>query len=306
MPNIGQQIRSARLSRGLTQQELAAAAGMAQPDVSRIERGLTNPTVHTAERLFEVVGKKARISARQGQLRIPGVLRPVSHSDNAPAVEWLVEGVLARGAVTLLAGAPGAGKSLLAQSFAAAAVNGSGGVAGITVEPARVMLIDAENGEGLIQRRFAALGLGAVAWGTRLRVLEAEGWDLVADLPQLDSALTDDACDVLILDAWVSLWSGSEASVDAVKQCLGGLRELSQRHRMGTLLIHHTVKAKGAATYRGSGAIAGTIEAVFTLTRGEAESERVLACNKMRLGPEPPVRTLEVSEAGFRGLHRLD
>ena len=303
MPDVGQRIRTARLARGLTQQDLARAAGIAQADVSRIERGLTNPTVRTVERLLEVVGRQARHSIRSRQVRIPGVLRVVSHGD-APEVEWLVEAFVARGAVTLLAGAPGAGKSLLGQSLASAAVNGGGAVAGIAVEPARVCLVDAENGEGLIQRRFAALGLAAVAWGTRLRVLEAEGFDLVADLDQLDSLLTSDPCDLLILDAWVSLWSGSEASIDAVRQCLGGLRELSQRHNMGTLLIHHTTK--GTTTYRGSGAIAASIEAVFTLTRGATEPERVLTCQKARLGPEPPVRTLELSKAGFRALDRFD
>ena len=306
MPGVGQQIRSTRLARGLTQQGLARAAGMAQGDVSLIERGLTNPTVRTVERLVEVIGTRTiRVSARHGAVpaRVPGVLHPVA-PDEAPAVEWLVEEFLSRGAVTMLAGAPGAGKSLLAQSIAAAAVSGNGSVAWIGVEPARVCIVDGENGENLIQRRFTALGLEAAAWGTRLRVFRAEGFDLVSDLEQLDATLSADPCDLLILDAWTSLWSGSESSVPAVKQCLGGLRELSSQRRVGTVLIHHTVKA--ASTYRGSGAIASTIEAMFTLTRGGRDPERVLACQKMRLGPEPPVRHLEVSEAGFREGHRFD
>jgi transcriptional regulator with XRE-family HTH domain len=305
MPGVGQQIRSTRLARGLTQQGLARAAGMAQGDVSLIERGLTNPTVRTVERLVEVIGTRTiRVSARQGVTpkRVPGVLHPVT-PDEAPAVEWLVEGFLSRGAVTMLAGAPGAGKSLLAQSIAAAAVSGNHSVAGIEVEPARVCIVDGENGEDLIQRRFSALGLEAAAWGTRLRVFQAEGFDLVSDLEQLDATLSADPCDLLILDAWTSLWSGSETSVPAVKQCLGGLRTLSRTHRLGTVLIHHTTK--GTTTYRGSGAIASTLEAVFTLTRSDRDPERVLACQKMRLGPEPPARNLEVSEAGFREQHRF-
>lgn len=310
--NLPAQLRVARAAHGWTQQQLAEAAGIAQADISRIERGLTNPTIRTVERLFGVLGPGApaptpvRTSHRRPP-EIRGVLRPVCHSDEAPAVEWLVEGFLSRGAVTMLAGAPGSGKSLLAQSLAAAAVSGRGSVAGIGVEPARVCIVDGENGEDLIQRRFTALGLEAAAWGTRLRVFAAEGFDLVSDLEQLDATLSANPCDLLILDAWVSLWTGSEASVDAVKQCFGGLRELSRTHRVGTVLIHHTTK--GTTTYRGSGAIASTLEAVFTLTRGERDPERVLACQKMRLGPEPPVRNLEVSEAGFhlaRSSHRLD
>ncbi len=190
MPGVGQQIRRTRLARGLTQQGLARAAGMAQGDVSLIERGLTNPTVRTVERLVEVIGTTTiRVSARQGAVptRVPGVLHPVTH-DEAPAVEWLVEGFLSRGAVTMLAGAPGAGKSLLAQSIATAAVSGNTNVVGIGVEPARVCIVDGENGDDLIQRRFAALGLEAAAWGTRLRVFQAEGFDLVSDLEQLDAS----------------------------------------------------------------------------------------------------------------------
>jgi len=297
--NVPARLRVARAARGWTQKQLAEAAGIAQADVSRIERGLTNPTIRTVERLFGVLGQGVPAPVRSRHRRprgARGVLRPVCHSDEAPAVEWLVEEFLSRGAVTMLAGAPGSGKSLLAQSIAAAAVSGSGNVAGIGVEPARVCIVDGENGEDLIQRRFTALGLEAAAWGTRLRVFQAEGFDLVSDLEQLDATLSADPCDLLILDAWTSLWSGSETSVPAVKQCLGGLRTLSRTHRLGTVLIHHTTK--GTTTYRGSGAIASTIEAVFTLTRSSSATERVLACEKMRLGPEPPVRTLEVSETG--------
>ena len=90
--------------------------------------------MRTVERLLEVVGKKARLPTRSSQPRTRGVLREVSHSNDAPVVEWLVEAFLARGAVTLLAGAPGAGKSLLAQSLAAAAVNGSGTVAEVIIK----------------------------------------------------------------------------------------------------------------------------------------------------------------------------
>ncbi len=306
--NMPAQLRVARAAQGWTQQQLAEAAGIAQADVSRIERGLSNPTIRTVERLFGVLGKGVPTPVRSRHRRprgARGVLRPVCHSDEAPVVEWLVEEFLSRGAVTLLAGAPGSGKSLLAQSIAAAAVSGRGNVAGIGVEPARVCIVDGENGEELIQRRFTALGLEAAAWGTRLRVFAAEGFDLVSDLEQLNATLSADPCDLLILDAWASLWTGSEASVDAVRHCLGALRELSRAHRLGTVLIHHTTK--GTTTYRGSGAIASTLEAVFTLTRGDRDPERVLTCEKMRLGPEPPVRNLEVSEAGFRRVgERLD
>lgn len=45
------QIASLRAKRGLTQLELAAAAGMTQADVSKIERGVTHPSSRTLHRL---------------------------------------------------------------------------------------------------------------------------------------------------------------------------------------------------------------------------------------------------------------
>src|SRR2546421_2333517 len=117
--NVPAQLRVARAAQGWTQQQLAEAAGIAQADVSRIERGLSNPTIRTVERLFRVLGHGVPAPVRTRRRRprgARGVLRPVCHSDEAPAVEWLVEEFLSRGAVTLLAGAPGSGESLLAPS----------------------------------------------------------------------------------------------------------------------------------------------------------------------------------------------
>jgi transcriptional regulator with XRE-family HTH domain len=49
-------IEDARRARGLTQQQLAAAAGLARPTVNRIERGHVLPTASSAERLGQVLG----------------------------------------------------------------------------------------------------------------------------------------------------------------------------------------------------------------------------------------------------------
>jgi DNA-binding XRE family transcriptional regulator len=45
--NIGSRLLQQRLAAGLTQHQLAAASGIAQADISRIERGQSNPTAET-------------------------------------------------------------------------------------------------------------------------------------------------------------------------------------------------------------------------------------------------------------------
>lgn len=47
MMNIGEIVKHYRCERGLSQQDLAAAAGVSYPRISEIERGHANPTVRT-------------------------------------------------------------------------------------------------------------------------------------------------------------------------------------------------------------------------------------------------------------------
>ncbi|MEK6272753.1 MAG: helix-turn-helix transcriptional regulator [Actinomycetota bacterium] len=44
---IGARVLKQRLAAGLTQEQLASASGIAQADISRIERGQSNPTTET-------------------------------------------------------------------------------------------------------------------------------------------------------------------------------------------------------------------------------------------------------------------
>ncbi|MFI4992453.1 MAG: helix-turn-helix domain-containing protein [Solirubrobacterales bacterium] len=53
---IGARLQQQRLAAGLTQQQLAVASGIAQADISRIERGQINPTAATLQTLGAPLG----------------------------------------------------------------------------------------------------------------------------------------------------------------------------------------------------------------------------------------------------------
>lgn len=55
---VGAQVLRHRLSMGLTQGQLAEASGIAQADISRIERGQSNPTTDTLEALCSPLGMR--------------------------------------------------------------------------------------------------------------------------------------------------------------------------------------------------------------------------------------------------------
>jgi ribosome-binding protein aMBF1 (putative translation factor) len=55
---LGLQFTEARQARGLTRQQLSEITGVAQADISRIERGTGNPTEATLQRLAAALGRK--------------------------------------------------------------------------------------------------------------------------------------------------------------------------------------------------------------------------------------------------------
>ena len=59
--SVIQAIIDARVSSGMSQQEISKKTGIAQGDISKIERGNGNPSVKTLQRLAAGMGKKLKI-----------------------------------------------------------------------------------------------------------------------------------------------------------------------------------------------------------------------------------------------------
>ena len=59
--SVAQAVSSARAQSGLSQKQLAGLTGIDQSDLSRIERGLANPSVSTLDRIASALGGELRI-----------------------------------------------------------------------------------------------------------------------------------------------------------------------------------------------------------------------------------------------------
>ena len=55
-------VLSARAQSGMSQKQLAAATGIDQSDISKIERGVANPSISTLERIAKALGGRLAIS----------------------------------------------------------------------------------------------------------------------------------------------------------------------------------------------------------------------------------------------------
>ncbi|MDQ6811845.1 MAG: AAA family ATPase, partial [Actinomycetota bacterium] len=118
--------------------------------------------------------------------------------ERPPPVDWRIEGLAARGALSLLAGQPKAGKSLLALALAGGVASGVP-IAGIACRPSTALVVDAENGPCEIHRRLWGLELPARAT-RRLHVLEARALDLRFELARLERRIAGCAPDLVVLD----------------------------------------------------------------------------------------------------------
>ena len=207
-----------------------------------------------------------------------------------PPVPWIVNGLVARGGLTILVGCHGTGKSLLAMALAAAVVTGDA-VAGIECCTGTSAIINAENGEAETHRRVRTLGLPAAG----VAVYEAMGFDLRRNLDLVDEVLKRDRPDLLVINGFRSCWRGDENDSGEVAAVLNPLRALLRRYNAGAIILHHTGKT---GTYRGSSAIGDSAEVAASLARhdgAEDPARRKLSVWKCRPAPEPPIRWLRLS-----------
>lgn len=59
---VANAVLSARANAGMSQKELAAASGIDQSDISKIERGVANPSIATLNRIANALGVKLSVS----------------------------------------------------------------------------------------------------------------------------------------------------------------------------------------------------------------------------------------------------
>lgn len=236
-----------------------------------------------------------------GKLRRLDVARMAR--ENPPVVPWVIEGLVVRGALTVLNGREGEGKSLLAMALAAGVAHGES-QAGMACRAGRALIVDTENGEHETHRRVHALGLpGSVEM---YEPGDGQRFDLRSDLKDLEALLARYRPDLLVLDSFRTLWGGEENDSGDVAKVLDPLRNLVRKYEAGTILLHHSGKGRGS-DYRGSSAIGSSAELGFTLARQEGDEDRdrrSLTCWKCRPAPKPPRQWLRLSVE--RGMVLID
>jgi hypothetical protein len=195
----------------------------------------------------------------------------------APKIEWIAEGIIPRGSVTLIAGEPGSYKSWLALSLLRAVSTG-GNFLGRGCKAVSILYLDRENPLAVIRKRLAILGIeslgSAKIWGNWLR----DAPPAIGDERLIQIAR--ERCPLLIFDSLIRFHSADENSATEMAQVMGDMRTLAN---VGATVValHHRAKSE-TSRYRGSSDIAGGVDTAFTVSRDRQAGILKLDCFKSR------------------------
>ena len=212
-----------------------------------------------AERLNNAA-EKARITlCSRGAIRcledVPDV-----YSLNGGAISYILPDLIPRGAVVLLTGSPGVGKSSLALKLVIGCALGRDFL-GRQCERIKCLYLDKENPLTLVQQRMDVFAGGPIPelpiWG---------GW--LSDEPPMveDPRLLRWAAEhqpLIVFDSLVRFHTADENSASEMRNVMAHLRRLADAGAT-VLLLHHRSKTE-ANKYRGSSDILAAVDMAYAL-----------------------------------------
>lgn len=219
-------------------------------------------------------------------------------------LNWLIPGLLPRAETVVLAGAPKAGKTLLAIDAAFAVATGEASFLGEKIAEGKVLLISVDESAGSTKAKLINRGFRRGDTG-QIKVMLS--WD-ISQLGALEKTLEDFRPDLVIIDSLRRINKGSEISENSAEFAdnIYTLKETLERYGAAGILIHHSNKdreALGVHRLRGSSAIAGAVWGTWQLDQIPKPDPN----NKKKLiiDPKDPKRTLSVFARDTEGQQLL-
>jgi hypothetical protein len=203
--------------------------------------------------------------------------------------EWLWNGYVARGAITLLAGKPKAGKSTLLCALVEALAEGAGEFLGRAVTNGPVIYVSEEGAGTLIAKLPATENVRVLS---RDAVWPRPTWEQVVDAAVAEAKRV--GAGLLVLDSfafWAGLAEGSENDAGATQLAVARLVPATAAG-LGVVLVHHQRKSggEGGDAIRGSNAIAGAVDTLVEIERpdekGPPGNRRLYAVGRWASTPQ--------------------
>ena len=221
------------------------------------------------------------------------------------SVDWLWQQYIPYGAITLLQGDGGLGKTTISLAIASAITRGEllpsihGG--GFTA-PASVILQNAEDSyTETINPRLEQLGADCA----RIHVIDEEETPLTFTDERIEQAIIRTGAKLVILDPVQGYFGRANMNAaNSVRPVMKQLGRIAERYRCAILLVGHLGKSNSKAAYRGLGSIDIYSAVRSVLTVGKIEGEdylRAIVHQKSNLAPNGASIAFEIDPVtGFK------
>lgn len=204
--------------------------------------------------------------------------------EEPPEIEWLIEGLTAKGQLTEIYGKYGAKKSLATMDLGICVALGKQWI-GKNTKQGTVLLVDEENGPNMMWRRMnynmrghnVQPGLPMYhATLSQLNILEDK------DIDNLRQAIIQFDASLLILDVLAAIVPGAdENSVSEMAPPMYALKNLASDTDCAIIIIHHAGKSGDT---RGSTAIPGAMDNAIKITGDPFKDDIQFEAHKIREG----------------------
>lgn len=243
-----------------------------------------NPMDQIFSNLPESTKKKLLSDASLQQFNRPaGDIFESAEAFNAFQVaplEFLVEGLLARGHLVMLGGRSKSGKSWLVAQLAQALDSG-GSFLGRAVQPARVLYLALEDKRSRLKRRSVQLGWTPqkAAFDYHIERFNGPAGEAGPGLRLIERVARD--YDVILIDTLIATLNGNISENDNTQMAAiaNELADIAHGMRCTILLVHHTNKGMSDDVFnllRGASALRGAYDVGLLLERRQGEREAVL------------------------------
>ncbi len=186
-------------------------------------------------------------------------------------VNWMIEGLVGQGDITIMVGDPNVGKSWLAMALGVALAQGQPDFLGYPLHNhGRVLIIDEENPEDVVYNRLFKLGL-TNADLPNLRYLHDQGIRLDRDPDAMLEEAEMFGPTLIIIDSMTRVHTEDENNAGAMSRLFNdGIKPLSRKTGATVLLLHHKTKSRDGSSYtqmRGSADIGAGIDTGLDVTQ---------------------------------------
>jgi len=214
-------------------------------------------------------------------------LKIIRMSDiQAESVDWLWEPYIPRGAISLVQGDGGTGKTTLSLAIAAAITQGDALPGGIRTEPANVII---QNAEDSYPRTIKPKLEQFAADCDRIFAIDEDDEPLCYSDQRIEDIIIEKRANLIVFDPLQAFFGKANMNAaNNVRPIMKRLGMIAEQTNCSVLLVGHLHKAGGKSQYRGLGSIDIFAAARSVITVGATavdENIRAMVHNKSNLAP---------------------